>query len=87
MSTPLERAEQAVAEKRGHLHRGLLLVAAGDEVLPEALDAGLDELIAAVRRHDAELVRSDTDHIPYGSATEYAERHAALIDPDKENST
>lgn len=39
-------------------------------------------LVSAVRAHDAEIVRADIGHIRYGSATEYAIRHAALIDPD-----
>lgn len=43
----------------------------------------VNRLIAAVHHHDAEIVRADTKwHIRYGSATDYAIRHAALIEPE-----
>ncbi|MFB7479550.1 hypothetical protein ACFUEM_08630 [Streptomyces anulatus] len=56
-----------------------LFLHGGDGSQPEfeqALDAFAHEL--------AERVRADVAHISYGSATDYANRHADLIDPEVE---
>ncbi|MFF6928343.1 hypothetical protein [Streptomyces californicus] len=54
-----------------------LFLRGGDGSQPEfeqALDDYAHEL--------AERVRADVAHISYGSATDYANRHADLIDPE-----
>lgn len=68
MPTPIEDAAHAVQEAREAAFRDCTL-------------ATINRLVNAVRAHDATIVRADTGHIPYGSAEEYAIRHAALIDP------
>lgn len=74
------RAEQAVTEARARLHRSLLLVAAGDEPLPKALDTSLDDLVRAVEARCAErhcrCYPHPNDH------EDDCPQHAALIDPD-----
>lgn len=73
MSSPLSRAEQAVNEAEAAVW--------GERcTTPEAFEAAIAGLIRAVRRHCAETVRADAGHIRYGSATDYANRHAALLD-------
>lgn len=68
MSTPLERAEQAVAEARRAVwkHRD---------------DANLDRLVAAVRAHDTEIVRAIE---PEAMVSRYArDTIANRLDPDR----
>ena len=69
--TALSDAERAVVRAQAAVVR---------ELNREAAQV-VDALIAAVRHHDAEIVRADTGHIRHGSAEEYAIRHAALIEP------
>lgn len=45
----------------------------------QVIDQVVAEASAAAYRKAAAAVLADTDHIPHGSATDYAERHAALI--------
>ncbi|ONK10346.1 hypothetical protein [Streptomyces sp. MP131-18] len=45
-------------------------------------NAEIDAAIDAFAHELAEEVRADTRHIRYGSATDYANRHADLIDPE-----
>ncbi len=77
--TALDDAARAVAEARRDVCEWLYPLAASTA---DKARAAVDRLEAAVRAHDAEIVRADTGHIRYGSATEYAIRHAALIHPD-----
>lgn len=76
-----ESAAHNITAMKGRIRGIAAAMAAGETVHPDALDLALDALVAAVRHHDAEVVRADTGHIRYGSAEEYAIRHAALIDP------
>lgn len=46
---------------------------------PEGAEGMLEAFRAEVLAEAAELVRADVAHIRYGSATEYAECHAALL--------
>jgi hypothetical protein len=51
----------------------------GPLVTPTALNAAIDNYRAKVLTTAADLIRSDARHIRYGSATDYAERHANLL--------
>ena len=75
--TALSDAAKAVVEARS---RVIVYLTNAGLSAPRAA-ANADALIAAVRHHDAEVVRADTGHIRYGSATDYAERHANLLSP------
>lgn len=81
LSDAAQAVEYAAAGVRRELEKPTEWVTG--EVGASAEDATrlVDKLIAAVRHHDAEVVRADAGHIRYGSATEYAERHANLISP------
>ncbi|GFN09545.1 hypothetical protein GCM10010298_34990 [Streptomyces microflavus] len=46
------------------------------------IEAEVKELYDVVAHELAERVRADVGHISYGSATDYANRHADLIDPE-----
>lgn len=73
MTTPPSRAEQAVVDAEAAVW--------GERcTTQEAFEAAIAGLIRAVRHHCAETVRADTGHIRYGSAMDYANRHAALLD-------
>jgi hypothetical protein len=78
--TALSDAAQAVEDARERLV-GWTLVALPNEPGFAGAERLADNLIAAVRHYDAETVRADTGHIRYGSATDYAERHANLLSP------
>lgn len=51
----------------------------GDRAYRHLLRADLERFEAAVLRKAATAVLADTAHIRYGSATDYAQRHAALL--------
>lgn len=53
-------------------------------VMPQ-IEAEVQELYDVVAHELAERVRADVAHISYGSATDYANRHADLIDPEVSN--
>ncbi|MEU1663609.1 hypothetical protein ABZ547_08335 [Streptomyces sparsogenes] len=67
MTTPLERATQAVEEAREAVFRKRHLPA-------------IDDLIRAVRRHDAEILRAEKDEHDCVEWEDAANR----IDPDQE---
>lgn len=45
-------------------------------------DGVVDEALVAHAYELAERIRADVGHMTYGSATDYANRHADLIDPE-----
>lgn len=71
--------KKAVAEALRDVHESLNGLSA---FAAEETRRRIDRLILAVLKDAAEVVRADTGHVRYGSATDYANRHAALIDPD-----
>lgn len=78
--TPLSRAEQAVTEARRDVHEYFVLLAATNA---DQARATVSRLEAAIRRHDAEIVRA-MDPIEIALAGQYAPGDIArALDPDK----
>jgi hypothetical protein len=56
-----ESAAHNITAMRGRIRGIAAAIAAGETVHPQALDLALDALEAAVRHHDAEVVRDFAD--------------------------
>lgn len=67
--TPLESAEQAVAEARRNVHEYFVLLTPANA---ERARGTVTHLIAAVRRHDTELARSEALHDNTGTPEDEA---------------
>lgn len=55
-----ESAAHSITAMRGRIHGIADSIAHGDTVHPDALRLALDALVAAVRKHDAEVAREET---------------------------